>query len=158
MRKISEQEAKSARVLAELAALKALSVNELKEKWETLFQKPAPNNARNFLELRIGYRLQELAYGGLSPDTRRALDRLADEVEGKVKRKTMTSDPRNPVLGTKLIREWNGVEYSVTVLADGYDLGGKKYKSLSAIAKAITGTNWSGFRFFGFRDNPRSAA
>ena len=60
--------------------------------------------------------------------------------------------------GTKLIREWEGIEHAVTVMADGYEWSGKKYKSLSGVAKAITGTSWSGFRFFGFRDNPRSAA
>ena len=158
MQKMPRDGKANGEVLAELAALKAMSVNELKAKWEALFQKPAPNNARNFLELRIGYRIQELAYGGLTAETRRALDRLADEVEGKVKRKAMTADPRNPILGTKLIREWNGVEHTVTVMADGYEWSGRKYKSLSAVAKAITGTSWNGFRFFGFRDIARRVA
>ncbi len=139
-------------VLAQLAALKQQSVNDLKAKWEQLFDKPAPNNARAFLELRIGYRIQELTYGGLSKVTRRVLDLLADEVEGKLGRKYMAVDPRNPVTGTRLVREWNGVEHTVTVLRDGYDWEGRKYRSLSAVAKAITGTNWNGFRFFGMRE------
>ena len=71
-------------VLTQLVALQRLSVNELKAKWEALFGTAAPNNARAFLELRIGYRIQELTYGGLTRETRRTLDLLADEVEGKV--------------------------------------------------------------------------
>ena len=106
-------------VLAQLAALQRLSVNELKAKWEQLFDKPAPNNARAFLELQIGYRIQELTYGGLSRETRRALDLLADEVEGKISRKGMSVDARNPLPGTRLLREWDGVEHAVTVMAAG---------------------------------------
>ena len=103
-------------VLAQLAALQRLSVNELKAKWEALFGTAAPNNARAFLELRIGYRIQELTYGGLTRETRRMLDLLADEVEGKVTRKGMADDARNPLPGTRLVREWNGIEHTVTVL------------------------------------------
>ena len=138
-----------------MAALKQLSVNELKTKWEQLFDKPAPNNARAFLELRIGYRIQELTYGGLSKEARRMLDLLADEVEGKISRKSMVADPRNPVVGTRLVREWDGAEHAVTVMKDGYEWDGRKFRSLSAIARAITGTNWNGFRFFGMREKKR---
>lgn len=135
-------------VLAQVAALQHMSVNELKAKWEALLGTAAPNNARAFLELRIGHRIQELTYGGLSRDTRRTLELLADEAEGKISRKSMVADPRNPLPGTRLIREWDGVEHAVTVLADGYEWQGRKYRSLSAIARLITGTNWNGFRFF----------
>jgi hypothetical protein len=135
-------------ILAQLAALQRMSVNQLKEKWEALLGTTAPNNARAFLELRIGYRIQELTYGGLARDTRRTLELLADEVEGKITRKNMVADPRNPLPGTRLIREWDGVEHTVTVHQDGYEWQGRKYRSLSAIAKAITGTSWNGFRFF----------
>lgn len=143
-----EDAATDGTVLAQLTAMQRLSVNELKAKWEALFGTAAPNNARAFLELRIGYRIQELNYGGLSRDTRRALELLADEVEGKVARKGMSIDARNPLPGTRLLREWGGVEHAVTVVADGYEWQGRKYRSLSAIAKAITGTSWNGFRFF----------
>ena len=144
-------------VLAQLADMQRLSVNELKAKWEALFGTPAPNNARAFLELRIGYRIQELTYGGLSRETRRVLDLLADEVEGKISRKSMVADPRNPVVGTRLVREWDGSEHTVTVLRDGYEWQGRKFRSLSAVAKAITGTNWNGFRFFGMREKKRES-
>jgi len=150
--KPGEDPATDGPVLSQLAALQRMSVNELKAKWEALFDKPAPNNARAFLELRIGYRIQELTYGGLSRETRRVLDLLADEVEGKITRKSMVADPRNPVVGTRLVRKWDGAEHTVTVLKDGYQWDGRKFRSLSAIAKAITGTNWNGFRFWGLRE------
>lgn len=143
-------------VLAQLAALQRMSVNELKTKWHELFASAAPNNSRPFLEVRIAARIQELTFGGLSRETRRALDVLADDIEGKIDRKRMADDSRNPSPGTKLIREWDGAEHTVTVLGDGYAWEGRKYRSLSAVAKAITGTNWNGFRFFNLRDKQRS--
>ena len=152
-----EDAATDGAVLAQLAAMQKLSVIELKAKWEELLGTPAPNNARAFLELRIGYRIQELTYGGLTRETRRVLDLLADEVEGKISRKSMVADPRNPVVGTRLVREWDGAEHTVTVLRDGYEWQGRKFRSLSAVAKAITGTNWNGFRFFGMREKKRES-
>jgi hypothetical protein len=151
-----EDKATDGAVLAQLAALQRMSVNELKTKWQELFASAAPNNSREFLESRLAARIQELTYGGLSRETRRALDILADEIEGKIDRKRMADDGRNPSPGTKLIREWNGAEHTVTVLGDGYAWEGRNYRSLSAVAKAITGTNWNGFRFFGLRDKQRS--
>lgn len=145
-------------VLTRLTALKAMSVKELKAEWETLFDTAAPNNSRNFLTFRIAYRIQELTYGGPDLQTRRLLDLLADEVEGHARRKHRIADPRNPVTGTKLIREWDGVEHTVTVLKDGFDWQGRKFKSLSAVARAITGTRWNGYRFFGLRERKREEA
>lgn len=141
--------------LARLAALKAMSVNELKAEWQALFDAPAPNNSRNFLQGRLAYRIQELTYGGPDKQTRRLLDLLADEVEGTLTRKAQIADPRNPVVGTKLIREWNGLAHTVTVLKEGFDWDGRRYKSLSAVARAITGTRWNGYRFFGLRERKR---
>ena len=145
-------------ILARLAALKAMSVNELKAEWQALFDAPAPNNSRTFLEGRLAYRIQELTYGGPDKQTRRLLDLLADEVDGTLTRKAQIADPRNPVVGTKLIREWDGVAHTVTVLKDGFDWGGQRYKSLSAVARAITGTRWNGYRFFGLRERKRGEA
>jgi hypothetical protein len=145
-------------ILARLAALKAMSVNDLKAEWQVLFNAPAPNNSRTFLEGRLAYRIQELTYGGPDKQTRRLLDLLADEVEGTLTRKAQIADPRNPVVGTKLIREWDGTAHTVTVLKDGFDWGGQRYKSLSAVARAITGTRWNGYRFFGLRERKRGEA
>ena len=145
-------------ILARLAALKSMSVNDLKAEWQALFNAPAPNNSRTFLESRLAYRIQELTYGGPDKQTRRLLDLLADEVEGTLTRKAQIADPRNPVAGTKLIREWDGTAHTVTVLKDGFDWGGQRYKSLSAVARAITGTRWNGYRFFGLRERKRGEA
>jgi hypothetical protein len=142
-------------VLAQLAALKHMTVIELKTKWESLYCTPAPNNSRSYLELRLGYRIQELSLGGLSRETRRTLDLLANEIEGQTRHKSIITDPRNPVVGTRLVREWDGVEHTVTVMKDGFDLQGRKFKSLSAVARAITGTQWNGYRFFGLREGRR---
>ena len=146
------------RVLARLAALKTLTVKELKAEWEQLFQTQAPNNSHAYLQQRLAYRVQELAYGGLTKPVTAMLNALADEVEGKKVRKSVISDPRNPVIGTRLVREWDGIEHVITVLKDGFDWQGRRYKSLSAIARDITGTRWNGYRFFGLRENRRVAA
>ena len=129
-------------VLARLSALKRMSVKELKNEWQTLFGEAAPNNSRIFLEICLGHRIQELTYGGPDRETRRMLDLLADEVEGLSTRKSQTADPRNPVAGTRLVREWNGVTHTVTVLTDGFDWQGRNFKLLSATAREITGTRW----------------
>ena len=150
-----ERAAADESVVMQLAALKRITVVELKTKWESLFGTPAPNNSRSYLELRLGYRIQELTLGGLSRETRRTLDLLAEEVEGKVGRKSIIADSRNPVVGTRLVRECEGVEHTVTVMKDGFDLQGQKFKSLSAAARAITGTQWNGYRFFGLREARR---
>ncbi len=89
-----DDRARDATVLARVAALKTLSVAELKAEWHSLFGADAPNNSRPFLELRLGYRIQELAYGGPSRETVRMLDALADELHGKPGRKTMLRKSR----------------------------------------------------------------
>ena len=104
-------------VLAQLAAMQRLSVNELKAKWEALLGTPAPNNARAFLELRIGYRIQELTYGGLTRETRRVLDLLADEVEGKIVRKGMA------VLAADIDQDLHRVETRPQGLGQGINRG-----------------------------------
>jgi hypothetical protein len=142
-------------VLGRLSALKSMSVADLKAEWRTLFGTDAPNNSRPYLELRLGYRIQELAYGSPSRESARLLDALADELHGKPGRKAMLRGSRMPVAGTRLVREWNGVEHTVTVLRDGFEFEGRKYKSLSAIARAIAGTRWNGWRFFGLREIKR---
>jgi hypothetical protein len=147
-----------AQVLARLAALKMMSVRELKAEWVRLFESAAPNNSRSFLQQRLAYRTQELTYGGPTRPVVRMLDALADEVEGKKVRRSVIADSRNPVSGTRLVREWNGTEHVITVLADGFDWQGRRYKSLSAVARDITGTRWNGYRFFGLREVRRAAA
>ncbi len=134
-------------ILAELAGLKAMTVLELQAKWSAIFDAPAPNASRGNLELRLGYRLQELAHGGLAREARRTLDALADEVATGTPG-ALVADPRRPMPGTRLVRDWEGVEQSVTMLADGFEWQGRRFKSLSAAARAITGKQWNGWKFF----------
>ena len=115
-------------------------------------------NQRSGTKPRQDHRLQELAYGGPERETRRMLELLADEVEGHNRRKHQIADPRNPVAGTKLLRKWDGIEHTIIVLKDGFDWKGRRFKSLSAVAREITGTRWNGYRFFGLRERMRGVA
>jgi hypothetical protein len=137
-------------VLAQLAALKTAPIGTLKQKWRDLFDREAPPYNRRFLENRLAYRIQELAYGGLSEETIERLDALADELDGKKPRWHSSLEMR-PIAGTRLIREWRGVEHCVTVRQQDFEYQGRPYKSLSAIARQITGTRWNGLVFFGLK-------
>jgi len=139
-------------VLGRLAALKTTATPELKQQWRDLFGAEPPPYNRRFLESRLGYRIQELAYGGLKPETLARLERLGEQFDGgKVAVRRIRGDDK-PIAGTRLIREFQGVEHTVTVLQDGYDYQGRPYQSLSAIARAITGTRWNGWVFFGLKN------
>src|SRR6478672_4198259 len=103
----------TASVLAQLAALKGLPTSDLKRRWRELFETEPPPYNRRFLESRLAYRIQELAFGGLKPETVERLDALADELEGSgpLKRKRDLHD--KPIAGTKLIREWKGIDHCI---------------------------------------------
>jgi hypothetical protein len=119
-----EHKERDATVLARVVALKRMPVNDLKAEWKALFGTEAPNNSRSFLELRLAHRIQELTCGGVARETARLLNGLADEVQGKPGRKSMIAASRNPVVGTRLLREWDGTEHTVTVMKDGLRLAG----------------------------------
>jgi Protein of unknown function (DUF2924) len=139
-------------VLAQLAALKTAPVADLKRKWRDLFETEPPPYNRRFLEHRLAYRIQELAYGGLKPETLKRLKALADDLDGgDPVRRRQRADSR-PVAGTRLIREYQGVEHCVTVRNDDFEYQGRPYRSLSAVARAITGTRWNGLLFFGLKN------
>src|SRR5215831_11578513 len=136
------------RVLAQIAALAKASLPELKAQWRDLFGKESPGINRAYLERRIAYRLQELAYGGLSDATRMKLDALAKTADKGSSVRTHARAQDRPIAGTKLLRIWQGVEHSVTVLQTGYDYQGRSFASLSAVARHITGSRWNGPAFF----------
>ncbi len=142
----------SENVLAQLAALKTTPIADLKQKWRQLFETDPPQFNRRYLENRLAYRIQELAYGGLKPETIERLDAIADELEGKPSKRRNLITQRRPVIGTRLIREWQGVEHSVTVREADFEYQGRPYKSLSSIARLITGTRWNGWIFFGLKN------
>jgi hypothetical protein len=135
-------------IAAQVAGLPKKPTPELKQMWRELFDREPPGFSRNYLISRLAYRIQELAYGGLKPATRAKLDSLADGLDPKTARKRIVN---GPVVGTRLVREFQGREYTVTVLADGFEWEGRRYKSLSAVARAITGTRWNGLTFFGVK-------
>ncbi len=138
-------------VLGRLAALQAAPTADLKEQWRALFGKEPPPFNRSYLQSRLAYRIQELAYGGLRPETRARLEALGEQFDGgNVVLRRVRADSR-PLAGTRLLREHGGVEHVVTVLADGFEWEGRPYRSLSAIARAITGTRWNGWTFFGLK-------
>ena len=140
-----------------LAALKSAATFELKQQWRELFDTAPPPFNRRFLESRLAYRIQELAYGGLAPETLRRLEQLGQDLDGGNRRKSRIRTDLMPIAGTRLIREWQGTEQVVTVTRDGFEWQGRPYKSISAIARAITGTRWNGWVFFGLK-NHRSRA
>ena len=134
---------------ARVAALKTMPMPDLKAQWREVFETEPPPFNRRHLENRIAYRIQELAYGGLKPETIRRLEILGEQYDSdNVTTRRIRHDAR-PVAGTRLVREYRGVEHIVTVRADGYEWEGRPYRSLSAIARAITGTRWNGLVFFG---------
>jgi hypothetical protein len=137
-------------IAARVAALPKTPTAELKQMWRDLYDSEPPGFSRSYLISRLGYRLQELHFGGLKPATRAKLDALADGLDPKAARRRVVD---RPVVGTQLIREWRGVEHKVTVLADGFEWEGRRYKSLSATACAISGSRWNGWAFFGLKRN-----
>jgi len=142
-------------VLAQVAGLRTLPIAQLKQQWRELFDKEPPPFNRRYLESRLAYRIQELAYGGLKPETIERLQALADELDGDPSRLRRRAPKGRPIAGTQLVREWRGFEHRVTVTGDGFLHDGKPYKSLSAIARAITGTRWNGLVFFGLKNQRR---
>jgi hypothetical protein len=130
-----------------LEALPALGPTELRSEWRRLFRSQPPRLSRDLLMRAIAYRIQELRYGGLSKTTRRKLAALvtAPQSEGEIAPEA-TQKIRT---GARLVREWNGRTHTVTVKEEGFTYVGRSYRSLTAIAREITGAHWSGPRFFG---------
>ncbi len=152
-----------AKTAADLAALGSLTVAGLARKYEELFGTPSRSRNKEYLRKRLAFRIQELAEGGLSPkalarieELNRNAPPLGPRAAAKTARTPVAStpesvparDPRLPVPGTVLTRVHGKAEHRVTVLDDGFEYKGKPYRSLSKIAREITGTSWNGFLFF----------
>ena len=136
-------------VMTRVASLPTTTTPELKQMWRDLFHQEPPPFNRRFLETRLAYRIQELAYGGLKRETRKRLELLGEQLDGGKKEIRRRRQDNRPIAGTRLIREWQGSPCEVLVGVDYFDYQGRRYKSLSSIAKAITGTNRNGWAFFG---------
>ncbi|MBF0309895.1 MAG: DUF2924 domain-containing protein [Magnetococcales bacterium] len=140
-------------VIKQVAALPGMSTPDLKAMWKKFHEKDPPPFNRTFLVKRLAYRLQELAYGGMSEETGKRLENLASDEAGASNGKAS----REQILpGTSLVREWKGVEHGCTVLENGFEYQGKHFKSLTAVANFITGTRWNGYVFFGLKKQIRS--
>jgi len=148
-------------VLKQITDLDRLDVAALRKRWRALYgTEPPATYRRRHLARRLAYRIQELAFGGMPDETKARLRLVADEnpIGGGPKRRDRRVRRRNvPVAGTRLIREWHGRRYEVMVLRDGFEFEGLRYRSLTAVARAITGAHHSGPRFFGLRQAGKEA-
>lgn len=131
-----------------LSQVPELTAGDLKKEWARRYGSPAPDLSLELLRLGVGYKLQEQRHGGLSRGTR-SLMRQVSEHAAVSKANVTAPSPRKLTPGTRLVRDWHGVGHTVIVLDDGFEYEGARWKSLSAIAKAITGTKWNGPLFFG---------
>lgn len=141
-------------VLKQIDELNRMSIIQLRKRWIDLFgPDPGPGTlGRQYLVRRLAYRVQELAYGGLSQEARKCLQAVADGRPIPVS-KHRKRGKVNLATGTRLLREWHGERYEVVVKDDGFRYDGKTYRSLSAVARAITGSHISGNHFFGITRN-----
>ena len=148
-------------IAGQIAQLQAMTVGQLREEYLQLFGEEARSRNRTWLWKRCAWRVQELAYGGLSERAKRRLEELMPDAElalrvppGRFQEARdaavrQTRDPRLPRPGTVLLKTYKGQRIVVEVLHDGFSYEGQVFRSLSAVARAIAGTHWNGWAFFG---------
>ncbi len=152
-----KQNTRNKTILKQLGELETLPTEELRTRWKVLYGQDPPRFNRQFLIKRLAYRIQEIAYGGLDEHTRNRMDSLLDdegydELGRKVRKPARRATERAIVPGTVLVRDWKGERHETIAMEDGgFEYRGMPYRSLSAVARAITGTRWNGPAFFGLR-------
>jgi len=149
--------------LSQIMSLRENSLGELKSKYEELFLgQKAPSNNKIFMWRKIAYRLQELEYGSISAETQSKIQQLIQRYdpinnkalrpdnipENQSKKSGISRDKRLPIPGTMITKEYKGVKLQVKILESGFEYNSKVYKSLTAIAKEVTGAHWNGYLFF----------
>jgi len=136
-----------------LTALAELDTTALRREWRRLYRSHPPLHIRrDLLVLAIAWKLQEKVYGGLTAAQKRKLAGIAEELK---KNGDLSGSPAIRMKpGLRLVREWRGETHTVLVLEDGFEWNGKRRRSLSTIAREITGTRWSGPLFFGLKRRP----
>lgn len=140
----------------ELASLSELGRQELVDHFRSLYGREPPRQiSRPLLVLAVGYRMQEKTFGGLKPKVRRILERTAEDIAAD--RSVTVAPSRVLKPGMRLMREWRGTSHEVSVVEDGVVFRGERYRSLSEVARIITGTRWSGPAFFGLRQRAKKA-
>jgi hypothetical protein len=133
-----------------IEALRSLDTAKLRQEWQRVWKEPAPRLGHDLLRRGIAWKLQEQEHGGLPRSCTRELERLARQVErGKPLGIERVARP-----GTRLVRQWRGRTYHVAVMDEGFLFEDRRFSSLSQIAQVITGTKWSGPRFFGLAGGP----
>lgn len=143
-------------VVRQVAELPHLSMAELTQRWQVVMGTDVPHANKRTLIQHLAYRLQELAYGGLAPETQAQLAEIYTQAGCPARMRGRDRQERPAAMpGTTLVREWRGATYQVTVCAQGYAYQGRLYRSLSAIAREITGTRCSGPAFFGVKERAR---
>ncbi len=145
-------------ILSRILALKTPSLPELQKEYSALYdRKKAHSSNKTYLWQKITYRIQELEYGGLPEETRNKVKELAKEYDpinnkalrpNAAKIPSLSRDQRLPIPGTVIIKEYKGITVEVKVLEKSFEYNGKVYKSLTSIAKEITGCHWNGYLFF----------
>lgn len=145
-------------ITEQLAELTSMTVAQLAAKHLEVFGVPTRSRNRPFLVKRVAWRLQERVEGGLSKRAEACIEALAPDAPARWNRppgSVSDRDPRLPSPGAVISRDYGGEAHEVSVLADGFEYRGKRYGSLSTIAKVITGTEWSGLVFFGLKKRPK---
>ena len=153
-------------VATELDAVANMTVGELTKKYREVFGEPTRSRNKAYLQKKISWRIQELAEGGLSP---RAVERIEElavfaparwrPLIGKPRPEPKSErDPRLPEPGTVVSREWGGETHEVIVRDEDFEYGGRRYATLSRVAREITGTNWNGYLYFRLQKRSRSRA
>ena len=138
------------RLARDLASLPGLPRAALQQRWTELYGTTPPLHiSRPLLTRAVAYKMQEAVHGGLSLATRRLLVRIADNVAAG--RAAVPAPTRKIKAGSRLLREWQGMTYEVIMLEDGVLFRGTRHRSLSEVARTITGTRWSGPLFFGLK-------
>lgn len=148
--------------MTRIRQLADMTVGDLAQLYRELYGEPTRTRNKDYLRKRLQFRLQELASGGLTARAVAKITELGDELPERWRIRQAEQaklpmpeapprDPRLPPVGTGLRRVYRGTTHEVTVAVDGFDYAGKRFKTLSAIAKLITGTPWNGFAFFGLR-------
>ena len=134
----------------EIATLPTMNINELRAKWRTRLNEEPPGHVRKQLLVPLlAYKLQEKAFGSLKPEIRRRLEKLAAHYRRDPSSRSSLPLGQCIKPGTRLLRQWGGKTYQVIAVENGFEYEGQHYKSLTKIAREITGTHWSGPRFFG---------
>jgi hypothetical protein len=157
----------------EVRALESMTMGEIRDKYLEVFGEETRSGNKRFLVRRIAWQLQALREGGLSERARRRAEELADESHLRTRAPRIASpgavgsdsirtiirpfspshDPRLPMPGTILTKQYRGKTVQVMVLDKGFEYGDKAYRSLTAIAEAVTGSHWNGYLFFGLKKN-----